>query len=724
MLNVGLPLIVEGVTPADVTQLDWRPPGFGDEDVARLMVALDDERTRAGEPTRDGLVHAVRPQLVGVRPAGEVIPGLAGDRRLLHAGPPIEMGPDVRPGPRSAARRRPVRGMGGYPGGCRPTCWTAVRSGWTPCHHHGAVGPMAGVISPSMPVLVIGDQAAEGDRRAFSTLNEGLGKVLRFGAYDAEVLTRLAWLRDVAGPTLHAAVQLTGRWMTSALFGQALSMGDEGHNRNVAATALLTRRLAAALAEQPGGADLLRFLAGNDHFALNLSMAAAKLSLDAAVGVEDSSVVTAMARNGVEFGLRVAGTGERWFTAPGRPGRRAVLSRLRPRGRKSRSRRLGHHRDPRTGRLRHGRRAGDHPVRRRHPRRRAPGDPLDASDHGGAAPGLPAAPAELHRHTIGHRCAAGGGDRRAAGDQHWHRSSRGRASARSAPAWSHAPAEVFLSGGPRALAQAEAAAMIGRTAAARLCDRRQRPRPGRGAGVLTRQSERAREFAAVLVGDSSPTAGRVVVTHGNGPQVGFIFRRGELVADAASAEGLPDLPLWLAVADSQGGIGHLLALAMDSELWAHDRPERAAAVLTHVEVDGRTTRPSPPRPSPSVACSTKRRPVRHASRDGWTVAETSPGRWRRVVPSPEPVSIVELEPIGQLVAAGALVIAAGGGGIPIVRSGDGWIPLDAVVDKDRAAALLAAGLGASHLVHRDRVDEVAIGYGTARQQPLRRVDAD
>jgi hypothetical protein len=317
VLNVGLPLITEGIDPAQVTQLDWRPPAFGDADAGRLMALLSDDVTREANERAIAAVHAVRPQLVGVRPAREVIPALAGDRLLLHAGPPIEM----------ARMAGPVRGA---------LIGATLFEGWAsdpeeaarlldegtvrvePCHHHGAVGPMAGVLAPSMPVLVVTDSAAgevPAPRAAYASLNEGLGKVLRFGAYDEEVLTRLAWMRDVLGPVLDQAVHLAGPVDVTALIGQALSMGDEGHNRNVAATSLLTRRFAPALATLDGGVEVLEFLAGNDHFALNLSMAGAKLSMDAAIGIENSTLVTAMARNGVEFGLRVAGTGEQWFTA-------------------------------------------------------------------------------------------------------------------------------------------------------------------------------------------------------------------------------------------------------------------------------------------------------------------------------------------------------------------------------------------------------------------------
>jgi len=176
---------------------------------------------------------------------------------------------------------------------------------------------MAGVVSPSMPVLVVQNESA--GNRAFATLNEGLGRVLRFGAYDASVINRLHWMRTVLAPTLAAALERTGPIDLRAIFAQALHMGDECHNRNVAATSLLTRTLAPVLAggaDAPGVAEVLAFLKDNDHFFLNASMAACKATLDAIPRDPACTVVTAMARNGVEFGIRVAGTGNRWFTAP------------------------------------------------------------------------------------------------------------------------------------------------------------------------------------------------------------------------------------------------------------------------------------------------------------------------------------------------------------------------------------------------------------------------
>ena len=311
VLNIGLPLVVEAVRVDDVIQLDWRPPAFGDADVARLAVGLDGDVTRRANAQAISAIHAVHPQWVGVRPARDVIPVLGEGRTLLHAGPPITV----------ARMCGPMRGA--LIGAALFEGWAASAAEATtlldsgaievaPCHHHGAVGPMAGVLAPSMPVIVVEDDG----RQAFASLNEGLGKVLRFGAFDTEVVDRLSWMRDVLGPVLDAALAVTGRVDVTALVAQALTMGDEGHNRNVAATSLLTRRLAPVIAALPGGVAVLEFLAGNDHFALNLSMAAAKLATDAAVGIAGSTIVTAMSRNGVDFGLRVAGTGSEWFTAP------------------------------------------------------------------------------------------------------------------------------------------------------------------------------------------------------------------------------------------------------------------------------------------------------------------------------------------------------------------------------------------------------------------------
>ncbi len=309
VVNVGLPLITEGVP--DALQLDWRPPAFGDAETAALASRLDTTETQAANATAIDRVHAVRPAWTRVRPAAQVIPALGEGRTLLHSGPPITWD----------RMCDPVKGA--LIGACLFEDWapdadaarTLLGSGAVsllPCHEHGAVGPMAGVLAPSMPVIVVED----GGRAAYATLNEGLGRVLRFGAYDAEVVDRLRWMRDVLGPVLDSVISAGDAIDVTALIGQALTMGDEGHNRNVAATSLLVRRLAGRLAEAGAPQRVFEFLAGNDHFTLNLSMAAAKLAMDAGRNVPGSTLVVAMCRNGVEFGIQTSGTGSAWYTAP------------------------------------------------------------------------------------------------------------------------------------------------------------------------------------------------------------------------------------------------------------------------------------------------------------------------------------------------------------------------------------------------------------------------
>ncbi|MFV0407513.1 MAG: carbamate kinase [Propioniciclava sp.] len=242
-------------------------------------------------------------------------------------------------------------------------------------------------------------------------------------------------------------------------------------------------------------------------------------------------------------------------------------------------------------------------------------------------------------------------------------------------------------------------------------------------GTLELQHQRAVDFAATvaeIVGRGVQT----VITHGNGPQVGYILRRGELVADLGSREGLPALPLWLAVADSQGGIGHMLTVALDSALAAADLPHRASALLTHVEVDPADpafTEPTKPI-GPVVTAARAAELSRH---EGWHYGETGSDSWRRLVASPEPITILETAAITALAAdPTTVVIAGGGGGIPVTRTPDGWDPVDAVVDKDRTSALLAAALGLDTLVLVTSVPAVLINAGTPQEQSLAEVTAD
>ena len=318
IVNVGLASFADSAREcgARVTQIEWQPPAEGDRDAGMGLARLVGNALveQANERAYAAYLNA-QPALVGVGAAREVVPGLK-DRHIAHAGPPIAW-PDMC-GPMQGA----ILGACLFEGWARDLAEAERLArdrgiGFTPCHHHDAVGPMAGIISPSMPVWIV-ENAVSG-ARCFSNMNEGLGKVLRFGANGPEVIERLRWIAETLGPALATALKRAGPIELKPLMAQALHMGDEVHNRNAAASGLLLKRLLPALVESGLAGDIVtttvRFLAGNDHTFLNLSMAACKSMLDAAHDVAGSSMVTAMARNGVRFGVRLSGTGERWFEA-------------------------------------------------------------------------------------------------------------------------------------------------------------------------------------------------------------------------------------------------------------------------------------------------------------------------------------------------------------------------------------------------------------------------
>lgn len=269
----------------------------------------------ANQTVLDRILGA-QPVLVGVAPAREVIPGMRPDL-VLHAGPPVTW--DRASGPLRGA----VIGGVLFEGlaGSEAEAIALVERGEVrlePCHHHAAVGPMAGVTTASMQVYVVEDRAS--GTRAYSNLNEGYGKVLRYGAYADDVLARLRWMNDTLGPAVGEALARMGGLDLKSLIAQQLTMGDEGHNRNRAGSALFGRLLAPHLARVGLTAEaleaVLRYFADNDLAVLNPVMAACKATMDAAHGVPGSTIVTCMARNGTDFGIRVSGLGDRWFVAP------------------------------------------------------------------------------------------------------------------------------------------------------------------------------------------------------------------------------------------------------------------------------------------------------------------------------------------------------------------------------------------------------------------------
>jgi len=283
-VTAGASLIADAVE-AEQVRVDWRPP--------LETLRPDSETDRANQEAISRILEA-KPLWVGMGTALDTIPGMRPDL-LLHSGPPL----------RWADASGPMRGA--LEGALRLEGLAAAEL--SPCHHHQAVGPMAGVISAGMPVVIVEDQAS--GRRAFSNLNEGLGKVLRYGANDDAVLERLRWMAQVLGPDLGRALE-AGPIYLGAINEKALQMGDELHNRHRAATSMLFRELAL----RGLSAASMKFIDANDYFYLNLVMAAAKAACDAASGVPRSTLVTTMARNGTEFGVRISGSPERWFTAP------------------------------------------------------------------------------------------------------------------------------------------------------------------------------------------------------------------------------------------------------------------------------------------------------------------------------------------------------------------------------------------------------------------------
>jgi len=274
---------------------------------------LDIEKANAEATER---MMEARPVLVGMGKALAEIPGMR-ENLLLHAGPPITW--ERASGPMQGA----ITGALIFEGKAKDEAGAQalVESGeieLEPCHHHQTVGPMAGVTSPSMSVYILENQTH--GNKSFSNLNEGYGKVLRYGAYSKEVLDRLRWMEEVMAPVLAKAIEASGGIDIRALLAEALHMGDEGHNRNKAGSVLFTKTLAPFIVKATDdtdvASDIIRALGDNALSVLNPVMAACKAMADAAHGIEGSTIVSVMARNGTDFGIRVSGLGDRWFTAP------------------------------------------------------------------------------------------------------------------------------------------------------------------------------------------------------------------------------------------------------------------------------------------------------------------------------------------------------------------------------------------------------------------------
>ena len=260
--------------------MDWKPIAGGDKKIAGYLRKLKQpelyEKIQAANQEALSRILSAQPVLVGMSTAGEAIPGMT-PTTILHAG--AVMGGLIYEGLAKDLKEAEELAASG-------------KITFSPCHHHNAVGPMAGIVTYSMPVWHVVNKTFGID--AYCTMNEGLGKVLRFGACDQEVFDRLHRMREVYYPVLKEALELHGEIDLKVMIAQALQMGDEGHNRNKAGTSLLLREIAQ-----------------------DIYKPACKSTMDAIFDIPYSTVVATMCRNGTEFGIRIAGLGkDQWFTAP------------------------------------------------------------------------------------------------------------------------------------------------------------------------------------------------------------------------------------------------------------------------------------------------------------------------------------------------------------------------------------------------------------------------
>ncbi|MFH1729527.1 MAG: DUF1116 domain-containing protein [Pseudomonadota bacterium] len=317
VINVGLKSFKETLDNEGVesVQVDWKPGIDVDPMILSKINKNKDKIKKANKEACDIILNG-KPYLVGMDLAINVIPGMK-KNLILHAGPPITW--DRMCGPMRGA----IIGALKYEGLASndkeaEKLASSNEIEYAPCHEHSSVGPMAGIVSASMPVFILKNE--EYGNFTYCTMNEGLGKVLRYGAYSDDVIERLNWMKNYLYPTLKTAIEILGKIDLKNIIAQALHMGDEVHNRNRAATSLLYRTLAPAIvktcADKETCEKVLDFINNNDHFFLNLSMPACKSVLDPARKVKNSSILTVMSRNGTDFGIQIAGTDKKWFTGP------------------------------------------------------------------------------------------------------------------------------------------------------------------------------------------------------------------------------------------------------------------------------------------------------------------------------------------------------------------------------------------------------------------------
>lgn len=321
VINVGLESFTEPINTYGGTsvQYDWRPVAGGNQKLIRILSELEKhaETIAASNEKVIGRLRDSQPFLIDVVPAGSVIPELNG-KVLLHAGPPIKYENMTGPMQGSCVGAMLFEGWATD----EHDAHRQLEGGeitFIPCHHVNAVGPMGGITSANMPVLVV-ENKADGTT-AYCQMNEGIGKVLRFGAFSQEVVDRLTWMKDVLGPVLGKALRkMDGGLNVNVIAAKAITMGDEFHQRNIAASLIFLKDMAPTIINlditDEEKTEVIEFLAKTDQFFLNVMMATGKALVDYARKIKEGTVVTTMTRNGENFGVRIAALGDQWFTAP------------------------------------------------------------------------------------------------------------------------------------------------------------------------------------------------------------------------------------------------------------------------------------------------------------------------------------------------------------------------------------------------------------------------
>lgn len=321
VVNLGLEGFFQDLTRQGVpaVQVDWRPPAGGDTELISALARLrGPEIEEANRQTVQRMLDS-RPMWIDVDQAINVIPGMQ-PNQILHSGPPIDLDDMCDP------QQWAIEGAAVFEGWVenREQLRNKINNGeivLTPNYMMGSIGPMCGPVSPSMSVIVTRDEKT--GKSSWSPFNEGKGNVLWMGTYDAGTIERLRWFRDQFGPGLKKALAQSEEGIDIfKIIAEGINMGDELHARSGACTSLLLRKLTPLLLktdlDKQAIHDIVQMIDSNNHFFLNLTLTACKVAAEAAHGVEHSTVVTAMSRNGVNFALRVGGMDE-WFIAKTAP---------------------------------------------------------------------------------------------------------------------------------------------------------------------------------------------------------------------------------------------------------------------------------------------------------------------------------------------------------------------------------------------------------------------